>query len=135
MLRVGKQLRGRLVTPILSQNFFQNRNKFNTTNFIRNGLVITVASVPFFSNFRTQSHKERSQQVIYGIISINTVVFILWQIARRNANLLIFMNKHFVCSVPQLRSMRLHTLVTHMFSHVTLFHFIANNYALVCKQS
>ncbi|KAF7849257.1 hypothetical protein BT93_L1044 [Corymbia citriodora subsp. variegata] len=59
--------------------------------------------------------------VVLGLIITNVAVFMLWQIANRS-----FMMKNFTISLDNVKSGRLHTLITSAFSHMTMEHLIYN---------
>ncbi|KAK3440348.1 hypothetical protein EUGRSUZ_B00624 [Eucalyptus grandis] len=59
--------------------------------------------------------------VVLGLIITNVAVFMLWQIADRS-----FMMKNFTISLDNVKSGRLHTLITSAFSHMTMEHLIYN---------
>ncbi|PQQ18792.1 hypothetical protein Pyn_24733 [Prunus yedoensis var. nudiflora] len=59
--------------------------------------------------------------VVLGLIIANAAVFFLWKIADTS-----FMVKNFINTLYNVRSGRLHTLITSAFSHVGIEHFIHN---------
>ncbi|XP_020583827.1 RHOMBOID-like protein 12, mitochondrial isoform X1 [Phalaenopsis equestris] len=62
-----------------------------------------------------------SDEVVFGLIGTNVVVYFLWQFAD-----LSFMKKHFVISLENLRNGNLHTMLTSAFSHAELGHLVTN---------
>jgi membrane associated rhomboid family serine protease len=72
---------------------------------------------------------ERANQVLWGLIGVNVVVFLLWQIAWGTIleNLLV---DHFLVSAESVFSLRLWTLVTSEFSHTDGVHLLFNMLAL-----
>ncbi|KAJ1698301.1 hypothetical protein LUZ63_006813 [Rhynchospora breviuscula] len=63
--------------------------------------------------------------VILLLIGANAAVFILWRTEDPS-----FMRKHFMLSLDNFKSGRLHTLITNAFSHLELDHIISNVLAL-----
>ncbi|XP_038893963.1 RHOMBOID-like protein 12, mitochondrial [Benincasa hispida] len=59
--------------------------------------------------------------VVLGLIIANVAVFLLWQIADP-----IFMSKNFTISIENVRSGRIHTLITSAFSHKEIGHIVSN---------
>ncbi|XP_020415500.1 RHOMBOID-like protein 12, mitochondrial [Prunus persica] len=59
--------------------------------------------------------------VVLGLIIANAAVFLLWKIADTD-----FMVKNFINALINVRSGRLHTLITSAFSHIGTEHFIHN---------
>ncbi|KAJ4816190.1 hypothetical protein LUZ62_028756 [Rhynchospora pubera] len=62
-----------------------------------------------------------SEGVILLLIGANAAVFILWRTEDPS-----FMRKHFMLSLDNFKSGRLHTLITNAFSHLELDHIIPN---------
>jgi len=60
------------------------------------------------------------------IIGINTVVFLLWQLAMRSPGILHFMEANFIVSGNRLANGMVWTLLTAAFSHYSLLHFAFN---------
>ncbi|MGD0091162.1 MAG: rhomboid family intramembrane serine protease, partial [Planctomycetota bacterium] len=66
-------------------------------------------------------------KAVFVLLVINVAVWVLWQFARDNRGLGIFMERHFtVSSTGVLADLRLHTLLTSCFSHENLFHILFN---------
>ena len=63
--------------------------------------------------------------VLYGLIGANAAVFAAWHVVDTS-----FMLRHFTVSFPNLEGGRVHTLVTHAFSHMSLLHMGTNLIAL-----
>ncbi|KAJ8476258.1 hypothetical protein OPV22_019985 [Ensete ventricosum] len=59
--------------------------------------------------------------VVFGLIGANVAVFLLWRIADPA-----FMRKHFMISLDNFKSGRLHTLITSAFSHSYTSHLVTN---------
>lgn len=59
--------------------------------------------------------------VVLGLIIANVAVFLLWRVADP-----IFMSKNFAISIENVRSGRIHTLITSAFSHVEIGHIVSN---------
>lgn len=79
------------------------------------------------------SLKRNPDRIIYGIIGLNTAVFLQWQLARFSLEtrgdpyLYQFMRKNFTFSLSEtLAHGRLWTALTSMFSHASLGHFAVN---------
>ncbi|XP_022137034.1 RHOMBOID-like protein 12, mitochondrial [Momordica charantia] len=62
-----------------------------------------------------------SNDVVLGLIIANVAVFLLWRIADP-----VFMSRNFTISVENIRSGRVHTLITSAFSHVEVGHIVSN---------
>jgi rhomboid-like protein len=101
------------------EGVFGNKSQFNQTqgqNEIDRKMGVLKEQ---FSGMST------TDKIIWGIIGINTVVFLAWQIP--NPRVYMFMNKHFV---HHYLSKKPYTLLTSSFSHSELFHFLFNMMAL-----
>lgn len=59
--------------------------------------------------------------MVLGLIVANVAIFLLWRIADEK-----FMIKNFTISLDNFKSGRLHTLITHAFSHVDTWHIVSN---------
>lgn len=59
--------------------------------------------------------------MVFGLIIANTAIFLLWRIADEK-----FMINNFTISLDNIKSGRLHTLITNAFSHVDAWHIISN---------
>lgn len=59
--------------------------------------------------------------VVYSLIIANVAVFMLWRVADPQ-----FMRNHFMISLDNVTSGRLHTLITSAFSHIDVGHLISN---------
>ncbi len=68
---------------------------------------------------------ERAQQVLFGLIGLNVLVFILWSQARGSV-LEGLMVQHFMVSVEALVHFRVWTLLTSAFSHYDTSHLLFN---------
>ncbi|KAL5723201.1 rhomboid protease [Ranunculus cassubicifolius] len=62
-----------------------------------------------------------TENAILGLIAANVAVFMLWRSASPS-----FMRKHFMISVENVKSGRLHTVITSAFSHMDLDHLFSN---------
>ncbi|KAG6512424.1 RHOMBOID-like protein 12, mitochondrial [Zingiber officinale] len=60
-------------------------------------------------------------EVVYGLLGANVAVFLLWRIVDPS-----FMGKHFMISLDNFKSGRLHTLITSAFSHSDFHHLLTN---------
>lgn len=78
---------------------------------------------PSFYSHRWQSQLRRltTDGVVWGLILVNVAVFMLWRIADRK-----FMIKNFMISLDNVRSGRVHTMITSAFSHIEVGHLISN---------
>ncbi|XP_020086988.1 RHOMBOID-like protein 12, mitochondrial isoform X2 [Ananas comosus] len=75
-----------------------------------------------FSSIRRSTYWIQSPDgVVQFLIGTNIAVFFLWRIADP-----LFMRKHFMISLDNFRSGRLHTLLTSAFSHSDLDHLVTN---------
>ncbi|KAK9669100.1 hypothetical protein RND81_13G109200 [Saponaria officinalis] len=73
------------------------------------------------SNWSSWSQGYSTDNIVLGLIVANTAVFVLWRVLDRN-----FMYKNFTISVDNLKSGRIHTLITSAFSHIDLGHIASN---------
>ncbi|BAT76506.1 RHOMBOID-like protein [Vigna angularis] len=62
-----------------------------------------------------------SNDVVLGLIIANVGIFLLWRIADEK-----FMMNNFTISLDNIKSGRLHTLITNAFSHVDTWHIVSN---------
>jgi rhomboid-like protein len=78
---------------------------------------------------RAREDQERSQQVLYGLIAVNLLVFVAWTQARSGplAETLLL---NFLCSVESVSSGRVWTLLTACFSQMDVSHLLFNMLAL-----
>lgn len=74
-----------------------------------------------WSGRRAWFQRLTTNDVVLGLIIANVAVFLLWRIADP-----IFMSKNFTISVENVRSGRIHTLITSAFSHVEIGHIVSN---------
>jgi membrane associated rhomboid family serine protease len=68
-------------------------------------------------------------RLLFAIVCTNISVFLAWQVP--NHRVVNFLSNHFQCSVYNLKSGRIHTLLTNAFSHSTPAHMLFNTLALV----
>lgn len=73
--------------------------------------------------------QERAQQVLFGLIAVNVIVFVLWTQAR-SASMMGLMQDNFLCSVEAMTSFRVWTLLTACFSQMSVDHLLFNMFAL-----
>ncbi|KAJ7530710.1 hypothetical protein O6H91_14G015900 [Diphasiastrum complanatum] len=76
------------------------------------------------STFRPHSRSgsfANPEAVLWGLISLNLAVYLLWRFGDYS-----FMHKHFMVSVDNLMSGRLHTVLTSAFSHKDIYHLLFN---------
>ncbi|KAG9138065.1 hypothetical protein Leryth_001321 [Lithospermum erythrorhizon] len=71
--------------------------------------------------WRSGSQRLTSDGVIWTLILSNVAVFMLWRVADRS-----FMTKNFMISIDNLKNGRIHTLITHAFSHMDMSHLFSN---------
>ncbi|XP_021761453.1 RHOMBOID-like protein 12, mitochondrial isoform X1 [Chenopodium quinoa] len=62
-----------------------------------------------------------SDSVVYGLIFANAAIFLLWRVLPRD-----FMFRNFTISVDNIKSGRIHTLLTSAFSHINMEHIGSN---------
>ncbi|XP_021757172.1 RHOMBOID-like protein 12, mitochondrial [Chenopodium quinoa] len=62
-----------------------------------------------------------ADSVVYGLIFANAAVFLLWRVLPRD-----FMYRNFTISVENIKSGRIHTLLTSAFSHINIEHIGSN---------
>jgi membrane associated rhomboid family serine protease len=60
-------------------------------------------------------------EVVLTLVGVNVAVFMLWRVADPG-----FMSRHFMISLDNIKSGRLHTLLTSAFSHAESDHLISN---------
>jgi membrane associated rhomboid family serine protease len=70
---------------------------------------------------------ERSQQVLYGLIAVNVVVFAMWH---SSPMIQVLMRDHFLVSFESVANLRVWTLITSAFSHHDPWHLLFNMLAL-----
>ncbi|XP_038687896.1 RHOMBOID-like protein 12, mitochondrial isoform X2 [Tripterygium wilfordii] len=77
----------------------------------------------FGSGFNRKSwfHQLNANDAVFGLIVANVAVFMLWRIADRR-----FMVENFMISLDNIKSGRVHTMITSAFSHIDLEHIISN---------
>ncbi|XP_065882264.1 RHOMBOID-like protein 12, mitochondrial [Euphorbia lathyris] len=82
----------------------------------------------FSSSFGYNARSRRSwfnrlsaDNVVFGLILANVAVFLSWRILDPK-----FMSKHFMISLDNFKSGRVHTLLTSAFSHMDMEHIISN---------
>ena len=111
--QIYNQANGQRFKDLLNFKQFQKQNK---------------PSESLFENLKTMvkttfQNTPESKKVVFGLVGINTLVFLAWQVPQLSR----FMNRHFV-HLP-IRSSP-HTLLTCVFSHQNLMHFGFNMMAL-----
>lgn len=67
---------------------------------------------------------------VWGLLGVNTAVFLGWLNAQSNSRATLFMFKNFTCSWHNLRESRPWTLLTSAFSQMHLSHFLVNAFVL-----
>ena len=96
--------------------------------------AVDVSAIAAASGRRTLSSWRRGggsvagpsgETVLYGLIGANAVVFAAWHAVDTS-----FMLHHFTVSFPNLEDGRVHTLITHAFSHMSMLHMGTNLVAL-----
>ncbi len=69
----------------------------------------------------------KRRSLVSWIILVNVAVFVLWQFALQSRPFELFLSHHFMISADGLlQHFRVHTLVTHAFSHMELWHALWN---------
>ncbi|KAL9243312.1 hypothetical protein vseg_017214 [Gypsophila vaccaria] len=91
------------------------RSEFNKLNKLSNWSSGSKRS------WSSWSQGYSADNIVIGLIVANTAVFVLWRVLDRN-----FMIKNFMISVDNLKSGRIHTLITSAFSHIDLGHVASN---------
>ncbi|KAL6075632.1 Rhomboid family intramembrane serine protease [Balamuthia mandrillaris] len=72
-----------------------------------------------------------SQQTIYALLLANTAVFGAWKYGQFfNPRVALFMQRHFLLSVENVKAKRFHTILSSAFSHMTVMHMGLNMYGL-----
>ncbi|OVA14593.1 Peptidase S54 [Macleaya cordata] len=118
--------------PLLVKQLFSNTHlKFQSISIIDRGALFLRAKFPrhrFESNQGYSSWRRlgnswfpTANDVVLGLVVTNVAVFMLWRIADPA-----FMRKHFMISVDNFTSGRVHTLITSAFSHMELEHLFSN---------
>jgi len=72
----------------------------------------------------------RHGRAVTGLIALNAIVFVLWQLARDSAPLAEFMWLNFLVSTDRLQAGYWWTLVTSAFSHMDFLHIAINMFVL-----
>ncbi|AQL00281.1 RHOMBOID-like protein 12 mitochondrial [Zea mays] len=80
---------------------------------------------PFLQGATWASWMESADGAVWMLIGANVAVFLLWRVADPG-----FMRKHFMISLDNFKSGRLHTLLTSAFSHAEFNHLFANMFGL-----
>ncbi|CAI9111740.1 OLC1v1012041C2 [Oldenlandia corymbosa var. corymbosa] len=75
----------------------------------------------FRSNYTSWFQRLTADGVVLGLIVTNVAVFLLWRVADRS-----FMMKNFTISLDNIRSGRIHTVLTSAFSHIDTGHIVSN---------
>ncbi|XP_042500453.1 RHOMBOID-like protein 12, mitochondrial isoform X2 [Macadamia integrifolia] len=104
---------------IRSLNIFDRWVQSLKAQFRRRQLDFNPTSFKFNSSRRSWYPTE--DNVVLGLIVANVAIFILWRIADPT-----FMRKHFMISVENVISGRVHTLITSAFSHKDIGHLASN---------
>ncbi|KAK2357631.1 Rhomboid-related intramembrane serine protease family protein [Trifolium repens] len=71
--------------------------------------------------WRSWFYRLTPNDVVLGLIVANAAIFLFWRIASEK-----FMLNNFTISLDNIKSGRLHTLITNAFSHVDTWHLISN---------
>ncbi|XP_021312462.1 RHOMBOID-like protein 12, mitochondrial isoform X1 [Sorghum bicolor] len=80
-----------------------------------------LSSSPFLQGAPWAYWMESPDSAVWMLIGANVAVFMLWRVADPG-----FMRRHFMISLDNLKSGRLHTLLTNAFSHAESNHLFAN---------
>ncbi|KDP31368.1 hypothetical protein JCGZ_11744 [Jatropha curcas] len=75
----------------------------------------------YWRNRRSWFHRLTANDMVMGLILANVAVFIAWQVANQK-----FMVNNFMISLDNVRSGRLHTMITSAFSHIDMGHIVSN---------
>ncbi|KAE9609655.1 hypothetical protein Lal_00006108 [Lupinus albus] len=120
-------LRNFLSNPLIIRLFSSNsrflhcRPKLPTSYFYRQPFDFNQSSIFNQRAWRSWIHRLRPLDVVLGLIGANVAVFLLWRIADEN-----FMINNFTISLDNIKSGRLHTVITNAFSHTDSGHIISN---------
>ncbi|KAJ4974033.1 hypothetical protein NE237_007207 [Protea cynaroides] len=133
---VSEKISGFLANPTLLKQLASNAH-FKIPNvkvfdrWIRSfraqlpGRQLNFKSTSFNFNSSRRSWFPTADNIVMGLVGANVFVFILWRIADPT-----FMRKHFMISVENVTSGRLHTLITSAFSHKEIGHLVSNMFGL-----
>ncbi|CAL0325758.1 unnamed protein product [Lupinus luteus] len=92
-----------------------------TSYFYRQTFHSNQSSNFYQRAWRSWIHRLTPFDVVLGLIGANVAVFLLWRIADEN-----FMINNFTISLDNIKSGRLHTMITNAFSHTDAGHIISN---------
>ncbi|XP_050870857.1 RHOMBOID-like protein 12, mitochondrial [Lathyrus oleraceus] len=128
-------LRSSLSQPRIAQQFASVSRNYLSTLFSKTLLVRSFPRVHFYrqnfsfnQNYNSYRRGWRSwfnrltpNDVVLGLIVSNVAVYLFWRIANEK-----FMLNNFTISLDNIKSGRLHTLITNAFSHADTWHLIYN---------
>ncbi|XP_057868785.1 RHOMBOID-like protein 12, mitochondrial isoform X1 [Cryptomeria japonica] len=101
--------------------FLQQVSAFSNIRRFIAERIVNIKRSSVFRRYSGGSSFSSSEGVIYSIVAGNVVVFLLWNSADRR-----FMYKNFQISVDNFLNGRVHTLITHAFSHKDFYHLFSN---------
>ncbi|KGN64067.1 RHOMBOID-like protein 12, mitochondrial [Cucumis sativus] len=99
----------------------ESRSLFTGTPFSKLKFQLKPGFVHQWGGRRSWFQRLTPNEVVLGLIIANVAVFLLWRIADP-----IFMSKNFTISLENVRSGRIHTLITSAFSHIDTGHIVSN---------
>ncbi|WCJ24273.1 RHOMBOID-like protein 12 [Euphorbia peplus] len=133
--------RHNFTTPTTTTPNYQNVaffSKFSCTHFTKTlmdrkvGFFTVRFSKGFTSNsaynaptLRSWFNKLSANNILFGLIVANSAVFMAWQCVDKK-----FMSQHFMISLDNFKSGRVHTMLTSAFSHIDAGHLVYNMLAL-----
>ena len=77
-----------------------------------------------------ERHAGTRRLAVDGIVALNVVVFVAWQVGARVPEVGAFMERHFLVSLTSVEQGRIWTLLTSAFSHAAAWHLIINMFVL-----
>ncbi|KAL5723200.1 rhomboid protease [Ranunculus cassubicifolius] len=124
----SEKFSGVVGNSVLFRQFLTNEQLKKQSKHLVDQWVLFRSQFPR-SNFGVQRFNFNSRRLwmpttenaILGLIAANVAVFMLWRSASPS-----FMRKHFMISVENVKSGRLHTVITSAFSHMDLDHLFSN---------
>ncbi|KAL5544645.1 hypothetical protein UlMin_008429 [Ulmus minor] len=128
---LSAKIPGFLSNPLLAKRFLDSSNsllRFTKRNLADCRVGFRKIQFPEIPNSRSYQRNWRSwlrgltpSDTVLGLIIANVIVFLLWRVANPR-----FMYQNFTVTVENVKSGRLHTLITSAFSHIDMEHIIHN---------
>lgn len=94
---------------------------FPRVHFHRQNYISNWNNSSYRSGWRSWLNRLTPYDVVLGLVVANVAVFLFWKIATQD-----FMLNNFTISLDNIKSGRLHTLITNAFSHVDVWHLMSN---------